>query len=199
MVKLFCRIFGIAPEGPRHGFRMKNKIKERTMTAPSGQTKRARPRLLFAALCLVTALAIFFGGPALCAVRAHAISIYIMPPLDASDAKFKAAIKELRAEALASCGRKSFNGYCAWYVNLQLYLLDINRDYIAGDGNDEFNNYRGLRYTSGGYRVHAYPEDEYTLKSALNAIIKAADGRPVRNVLAGFSKAGGSGEKYGHT
>lgn len=169
------------------------------MTAPSGQTKRARPRLLFAALCLVTALAIFFGGPALCAVRAHAISIYIMPPLDASDAKFKAAIKELRAEALASCGRKSFNGYCAWYVNLQLYLLDINRDYIAGDGNDEFNNYRGLRYTSGGYRVHAYPEDEYTLKSALNAIIKAADGRPVRNVLAGFSKAGGSGEKYGHT
>lgn len=130
---------------------------------------------------------------------AAAITIYKMPALDASDARFTAAITELRARALASCGRRSFNGYCAWYVNLQLYLLGINATYVTGDGKDEFNNYRGLRYTSGGYRVHAYPEDEYTLKSALNAIIRAADGKPVRNVLTGFSKAGGDGEKYGHT
>ncbi len=164
------------------------------MNFPTGKIKRMCRCLI----CLVTAVSMLLGGVFSAAVRTRALSVYEMPPLDASDETFVAAIKELRANALASCGRSSFNGYCAWYVNLQLYLLDINRVYVSGNGNDQFNNYRNLTYTTGGYRVHAYPEDEYTLKSALNEIIKTTDGKPVRNVLAGFSKAGGDGEKYGH-
>lgn len=152
-------------------------------------------RCIISLLITTAILAGSFGT----AISAAAVDIYTMPATDASDSVFKAAIVELRARALASCGRRSFKGYCAWYVNLQLYLLDINKKYVTGDGKDEFNNYRNLTYTTGGYRVHAYPEDEYTLKSALNAIVNAAGGMPVRNVLAGFSKAGGDGEKYGHT
>ncbi len=163
------------------------------MKDPSKHTRTLRFMRAAVSLAIVLSMLAFSVMPA------AAVEIYKMPALDASDARFKSAITELRARALASCGRRSFNGYCAWYVNLQLYLLGINRTYVTGDGKDEFNNYRGLRYTSGGYRVHAYPEDEYTLKSALNAIIRAADGKPVRNVLTGFSKAGGDGEKYGHT
>ncbi len=155
-------------------------------------------KLLRCLISLILTLAVL-AGTAGTAISASAVDIYTMPSTDASDAVFKAAIVELRARALASCGRRSFKGYCAWYVNLQLYLLDINKKYVTGDGKDEFNNYRNLTYTTGGYRVHAYPEDEYTLKSALNAIVNAAGGMPVRNILAGFSKAGGDGEKYGHT
>ncbi len=166
----------------------------------SKDQKESHPRIraLWRATALFLTLALLGGALSALAIGANALSIYVMPEFDVSDKTFKNAIEELRAQALASCGRRSFNGYCAWYVNLQLYLLDINRDYVAGDGKDQFNNYRGLKQTTGGYRVHAYPEDEYTLKSALNAVIAAAGGQPVRNVLAGFSKAGGDGEKYGH-
>lgn len=167
---------------------------------PISNNKNAFPhRGLRKVMALALAFLMLVCGGTLSAVRAAAITAYKMPALDASDAEFKKAIEDLRSRALASCGRRSFNGYCAWYVNLQLYLLGINAKYVTGDGKDEFNNYRGLRYSSGGYKIHAYPEDEYTLKSSLAAIIKAAGGKPVRNVLTGFSKAGGDGEKYGHT
>lgn len=171
---------------------IKNKDTEKRSTLPRGGVWRSIISLL---LVMVT-LACGIGASCL---PAAAVDVYKMPATDASDSVFMDAIVELRARALASCGRRSFKGYCAWYVNLQLYLLDINKKYVTGDGKDEFNNYRNLKYTTGGYRVHAYPEDEYTLKSALNAIVHSAGGMPVRNVLAGFSKAGGDGEKYGHT
>ena len=148
---------------------------------PISNNKNAFPhRGLRKVMALALAFVMLVCGGTLSAVRAAAITAYKMPALDASDAEFKKAIEDLRSRALASCGRRSFNGYCAWYVNLQLYLLGIHAKYVTGDGKDEFNNYRGLRYSSGGYKIHAYPEDEYTLKSSLEAIIKAAGGKPVR-------------------
>ena len=118
---------------------------------PISNNKNAFPhRGLRKVMAFALAFVMLVCGGTSSAVRAAAITAYKMPALDASDAEFKKAIEDLRSRALASCGRRSFNGYCAWYVNLQLYLLGINAKYVTGDGKDEFNNYRGLRYSSGG-------------------------------------------------
>lgn len=156
-------------------------------------------RMLRCAVSLIAALSVLLCNPMLLSAVSETSNGYEMPDLDATDAEFVTAISTLRSRALVYAGVRSFNGYCAWYVNIQLLLLGINRTYVGGNGNDEFGNYCNLTKTTGGYRVRAYPEDDYTLKSALEAIVAAADGKPVRNVLAGFSKAGGAGEKYGHT
>lgn len=95
--------------------------------------------------------------------------------------------------------KDSFKGYCAFYVNTQLYLLGINRTYVVGNGKDEFDNYRYLTKSNGGYDIAAYPARSYTLWSALNAI---SDGgkKDVYNILVGFqSGASSAGRKYGHT
>lgn len=66
--------------------------------------------------------------------------------------------------------KSSFDGYCAFYVNTQLYLLKINRKYVAGNGNQQWENYRYLKETNGGYEVHAYSSRNYTLAESLRAI-----------------------------
>lgn len=95
--------------------------------------------------------------------------------------------------------KDSFNGYCAFYVNTQLYLLGINRTYVGGNGNDEFDNYRYLKKSNGGYDIAAYPARSYTLWSALNAI-SGGGKKDVYNILVGFQRGvSAAGRKYGHT
>jgi len=103
--------------------------------------------------------------------------------------------------ALNNTGQTSFEGACAWYVNWQLVILGINANYIGGDGNLEYDNYKDLSESSGGYTITAYPANEYTLSEALNAIT-ANDTIDAYNILIGFEKtieSSGLGEIYGHT
>lgn len=95
--------------------------------------------------------------------------------------------------------KTSFDGYCAFYVNTQLYLLGINRKYVAGNGNEEWENYRYLDQTNGGYKVHPYGASGYSLTGALKAI--SGNGtKNVYNILIGFQRGvSPAGRKYGHT
>ena len=121
-------------------------------------------RMLRCAVSLIAALSVLLCNPMLLSAVSETSNGYEMPDLDATDAEFVTAISTLRSRALVYAGVRSFNGYCAWYVNIQLLLLGINRTYVGGNGNDEFGNYCNLTKTTGGYRVRAYPEDDYTLK-----------------------------------
>lgn len=101
--------------------------------------------------------------------------------------------------ARAGAGTSSFKGYCAWYVNWQLYLLGINDEFVGGHGKDEYNNYEHLDESNGGYKITAYPAWAYSLRSALNAISDYGT-RDVYNILIGFQVGDGAdGALYGHT
>ncbi len=92
----------------------------------------------------------------------------------------------------------SFKNYCAHYVNLQLQLLGINKKYVGGNGNDEYDNYKDLSYTAGGRRIHNYPATNATFKDVLLEI--ASQGPVVTDVLVGFQWTNTTaGKKYGHT
>ena len=106
-------------------------------------------------------------------------------------------IRETYSAALKKAGRKSFDGYCASYVNNQLVVLGVNKSIVGGNGKDEFDNYKNMRVTSGGYTVHAYPSSSYDIRSALKAITSGCN--VVTNILVGFDKtATSSGSVFGH-
>lgn len=121
----------------------------------------------------------------------------ILRPENASD--LKQQISWFYQAARKGAGTNSFNGYCAWYVNWQLYLMGINREFVGGNGNDEFDNYRYLSKSNGGYTITAYAASRYSLQSALNKISENGT-KNVYNILVGFQKSTSSaGQKYGHT
>lgn len=115
------------------------------------------------------------------------------------DGELRQKIAYLYQASLEYAEKDSFDGYCAFYVNTQLYLLKINRKYVAGNGNEEFDNYRYLERSNGGYNITAYPASKYTLKSALNTICDNGQ-KQVFNILVGFQRGvSNAGRKYGHT
>ncbi|MCQ2353911.1 MAG: SH3 domain-containing protein [Clostridia bacterium] len=99
--------------------------------------------------------------------------------------------------SLKRSGRRSFDGYCASYVNNQLVVLGVNKSLIGGNGKDEFDIYKNMKTTSGGYTVHAYSAASYDIRSALTVITSTCN--VVTNVLVGFERtATRSGSVYGH-
>ncbi len=106
-------------------------------------------------------------------------------------------IRDTYKKAKKAAHRKSFRGYCGKCVNRQLVVLGINTKYIGCNGNRAFDVYRAMTETTGGYTVVAYPAKEYTLKEALEAIIR--DDPYARNILVGFERGTSkAGRKYGH-
>ena len=95
-------------------------------------------------------------------------------------------------------GRKSFSGYCASLVNWQMYLMGITEEKVSNNGNQEYDYFAKLNYTSGGYRVNAYPATRYDLEDALNLVSR--DGTmDVYNMIVCFqtTKSAASAQ-YGH-
>ena len=68
--------------------------------------------------------------------------------------------------ALAISGRESLNGYCGLQTSLQLHLMGINESRLIKNGKDQYDTYCNLDFTSGGYRVKAYPAAMYSLREA---------------------------------
>lgn len=105
---------------------------------------------------------------------------------------------QLYLDCLLSAGRESFHGFCGMMVSYQIWKLGINKDLQTYDGNQQFDAYKDLEMTTGGYRVEAYSSRLYTLEKALNAITENGT-KNVRNLLLGFqwtnTVAGGT---YGH-
>lgn len=93
---------------------------------------------------------------------------------------------------------ESFKNYCAHYVNLQLQLLGINKKYVGGNGNDEYDNYKNLQRSQGGRKIHNYPANNANFKDILYEI--SSLGPVVTDVLVGFQWTNtNAGKKYGHT
>ena len=113
-----------------------------------------------------------------------AIPLLTLPAEAAYD--WSAHITDSYSKCLTKAGRSSFNGYCATYVNWQLVVLGINKSYVSGNGNKEFDNYKNKTTTTGGYSVKAYPASSYTVSSALNAITENGT-KNAYNILLGIT------------
>lgn len=133
---------------------------------------------------------------------AAALTLVMLPqPARAAETKAEALenlIRNTYRSALRRAGRSSFAGYCGTAVNYQTYLLGIDTRVYGCDGNNEFDMYRDMGTTTGGYRVKSYPAGEYTLRSALNEI--TCDGtQDAYNILVGFQRTKtAAGSIYGH-
>lgn len=101
--------------------------------------------------------------------------------------------------ARATARKKSFHGYCGTMTSHQLYALGINTGWIVLNGRDQYNYYRDMEVTSGGYYIMPYDAEDFTLLEALRAITD--DGtRDARNIMVGFQWTKTSeGRKYGHS
>ncbi len=111
----------------------------------------------------------------------------------------KQEVVDLYKACLKGFGLKSFRGYCGALVSWQLYKLGITTKYVGANGNDQFDTYKRLEYTSGGYRVKPYSAADYNLKEALNAITENGT-KDAYNILVGFQKTNTTaGRKYGHS
>ncbi len=148
------------------------------------ETRRASLRILCFLICLCTLM------PFIPIQSGAATQI----PTEAS---VKKSISDTYDWARRYNNGESFKNYCAHYVNLQLMLLEINKKYIGGNGNDEYDTYKDMAYTAGGRKVHAYPATNATLGDTLRSL--SALGDVVTDVLVGFQWTNTSaGKRYGH-
>ncbi len=118
-----------------------------------------------------------------------------------SDQRAEALMQRIRDVYRASqqgSGRYSFYGYCGTMVSWQLYILGITDVMRAADGRRQYDMFAGLEYSSGGYRVRAYPVSQYSMKDAMNAITEYGT-KDVYNILVGFERTPSeAGMMYGH-
>ena len=102
-------------------------------------------------------------------------------------------------KCLRSAGKKSFAGYCGLMTSHQLYNMGINGSLIVCDGNRQYDYYKNLDMTSGGYYVKPYSASEYSLVEALNTISRNGN-KDVYNLLVGFQWTNTeAGARYGHS
>lgn len=92
----------------------------------------------------------------------------------------------------------NLGGYCGLMSSWQLYYRGINTYPLINDGNRQFDCYKDMEKTSGGYRVKAYSAKNYTLAGALNEVSENGT-RDVYNILVGFQRTNTvEGAIYGH-
>lgn len=119
------------------------------------------------------------------------------PVTEPDEALMKEA-ETLYRRCLYSAGVDSFHGKCGLSTSYQLWRLGINEDCLVYDGNKQFDAYRYMDVTSGGYEIRAYSVEEYSMKEALSLL--SQDGtRTVKNILVGFQRTNAeAGSYYGH-
>ena len=82
-------------------------------------------------------------------------------------------IRRIYEKCLELSGKESFDGLCGMMTSLQLWQMGINSEhYGTNDGKMQYDMYAGMRVTSGGYHITAYPAADYTLLQALNEITR---------------------------
>lgn len=113
--------------------------------------------------------------------------------------QIKSKLSRMYRQVLDIAQKETLNGYCATLVTWELYIMGINRQFVGGDGKDQFDNYCNEEVTTGGYYIHGFPATEYTLEEALLAMTNNGE-RNAYNILIGFEKTNtSSGAYYGHT
>ena len=102
-------------------------------------------------------------------------------------------------DILVRTEKESLSGFCATLVSWELFLSGVSGEFLRGDGKDQYDNYKDMEKTAGGYYVLPFSAEEYTLKEALLAITQNGT-RDVGPVLIGFEKTRSpEGALYGHT
>lgn len=95
-------------------------------------------------------------------------------------------------------GRRDLSGLCGTMVGYQLYYLGVNTTPIILDGNNQYDAYKDLEFTTGGHRVRAYASDSFTLREALCDVSNGGT-KNVYNILVGFQwTRSWAGQRYGH-
>lgn len=131
------------------------------------------------------------------------VLVFALIPVSASaagkgSADIEQQIKSTYRTALRRTGKSSFNGFCGSFVNWQTCILGIDDHVYGCDGKDEYDMYKRLGITTGGYRVKCYPAGQYDLRSALNAITNNGT-VDAYNILVGFQRTNTEeGSIYGH-
>lgn len=138
----------------------------------------------------------------ICLLLATALlAAFIPAPVSAASAEATEIEKQISSAYRAAqrgTGMASFNGYCGKLVSWQTYLLGIDESVYGCNGQDQFDQYRSLGITTGGYRVKSYPASQYDLKTALNEITKNGTVNAY-NILVGFQRTNTrEGSIYGH-
>ena len=107
--------------------------------------------------------------------------------------RIKTQISETYSKARSEFG-KSFNKYCASYVQFQLSILGITSKRETGyNGNGAYAKYANQTKTSSGYNIKAYPG-----KNVLQKIVDDNGGN-VYNIMVCFDKSPtAAGKVYGH-
>ena len=123
-------------------------------------------------------------------------------PTNAATSKEETALRQKITKTYkrlrASNNYKSYNGYCGKMAALTLYYLGVDKKVNVNNGKDEYDAYKNLDITTGGYKVRTYPASKYTIEEALYAISEGGT-RDVYNILMGFQKTDTTaGKKYGH-
>lgn len=112
--------------------------------------------------------------------------------------QLKQQIRQVYSTARARYGR-SFHGVCGTFVGYQLQILGITTGLDLKDGREGYDTYCNQTYSTGGYRVRAYPASDWTLLEALNHISEKGT-KDVYNILVGFeSTPSRAGSRYGHS
>ena len=141
-------------------------------------------RILAGILCGIMLLSLLFM-----AVRAEGIS---------EAQRISKEAVEIYRKCLASTEKESLKGYCGLMTSHQLYHMGINQFPLVNDGNKQFDCYRDMDITSGGYYPRAISAEEGDLVYALNAISRFGT-KDVYDILVGFqwtdTEAGGT---FGH-
>ena len=112
--------------------------------------------------------------------------------------RISALVTSTYKKALKRTGRSSFHGWCGAAVDQQMQVLGITTKVVGTDGNQKYDYFKKMDYTSGGYKVNALSASKYSLEKALNHL--SEDGtKNVYNIMVGFQRTNTSaGRKYGH-
>lgn len=103
------------------------------------------------------------------------------------------------AAALEASGNESFEGLCGMLSSYLLWHMGINSWVIGKDGNQQFDYYKDMSVTSGGYYVSTYSAEYYSLLDALNLLTRNGS-RDAYNILVCFEKTNTEqGQLYGHS
>ncbi len=112
--------------------------------------------------------------------------------------RISALVESTYKQALKKTERSSFHGWCGAAVDWQMRVLGIVTKVVGSDGNQKYDYFKGMDYTSGGYRVKAYSAKKYKLEAALNMLSNNGT-ENVYNIMVGFQRTNTSaGRKYGH-
>ena len=107
-------------------------------------------------------------------------------------------IRNMYKDILEQSEQESLKGFCGMMVSWQLYFLGINDTVIGNNGNEFYDHYKDMTQTTGGFAVHVYPAEDYSMEEALYTITKGGT-EDVYNIIVGFEKtATDAGKLFGH-